>query len=93
MSKNILITGATGFVGLNFTAYLQNEGLITLGFSRNTTNPNDISYKELTPEVWNAATAMVHLAGKAHDLKKTSKDAEYLEVNFELAKSNYKFKG
>jgi nucleoside-diphosphate-sugar epimerase len=32
---------------------------------------------------------MVHLAGKAHDLKKTSNDAEYFEVNFELTKKLY----
>ena len=88
-NNTILITGTTGFVGVNLTAYLQNEGHTTLGVSRNTTNPNDISYKELTPEVWNTATAMVHLAGKAHDLKKTSNDAAYFEVNFELTKKLY----
>ena len=32
---------------------------------------------------------MVHLAGKAHDLKKTSNDSEYFEVNYELTKKLY----
>ncbi len=87
--NKILITGSTGFAGSNLLPYLQNEGLTTLGVSRNTTKPNDISYKELTPETWNNASAMVHLAGKAHDLKKTSDDAAYFEVNFELTKKLY----
>lgn len=83
---NMLITGTTGFVGTNLTAYLENEGYTTLGVSRNPTNQNEISYEALTTEVWNKVTAMIHLAGKAHDLKKASNDAAYFEVNFELTK-------
>lgn len=86
---NILITGTTGFVGTNLTANLENEGYTTLGVSRNPTNQNEISYEGVTPEVWNKATAMIHLAGKAHDLKKASNDADYLEVNYELTKRLY----
>jgi nucleoside-diphosphate-sugar epimerase len=33
--------------------------------------------------------AIIHLAGKAHDLKKTSIDSDYFEVNFELSKRLY----
>ncbi len=89
VNKKLLITGATGFVGSNVTLYLQNTGYATLGVSRNPTNPNYISYKALTTEVWDNATAMVHLAGKAHDLKKISNDDEYFEVNYELTKKLY----
>jgi len=85
----ILITGTSGFVGTNLTSYLQNPGYTTLGVSRNPIKPNEISYKALTPEVWDNATAMVHLAGKAHDLKNTSNDDEYFEVNYELTKKLY----
>jgi nucleoside-diphosphate-sugar epimerase len=86
---NILITGTTGFVGKNLTANLEIEGYTTLGVSRSPTNQNEISYEALTPEVWNKATAMIHLAGKALDLKKTAKDADYYEANFELTKRLY----
>lgn len=33
--------------------------------------------------------AIVHLAGKAHDLKKTASGREYYEVNYELTKRLY----
>ena len=89
MKQLILITGTTGFVGINLSYYFQNAGYNTLGVSRNPINPNEISYKVLTPEIWDKAPAMVHLAGKAHDLKNTSNDDEYFEVNFELTKKLY----
>ena len=34
----------------------------------------------------NSYNAIVHLAGKAHDLKKTAHDKDYYEANFELTK-------
>ncbi|RZK52935.1 MAG: NAD-dependent epimerase/dehydratase family protein, partial [Pedobacter sp.] len=35
------------------------------------------------------AEAIIHLAGKAHDLKKTSNPDEYYQVNFEITKKLY----
>jgi len=87
-NNTILITGSTGFVGSNLLPFLQNSGCTALGISRNPSE-NEISYEALTPKVWDNATAMVHLAGKAHDLKKTSNDSEYFEVNYELTKILY----
>ncbi|MHB1107276.1 MAG: NAD-dependent epimerase/dehydratase family protein [Lutibacter sp.] len=86
--NHIIITGHSGFVGINLQPYLQNTGCTTLGVSRDP-KENEISYKALASEVWDTATALVHLAGKAHDLKKTSNDDEYFEVNFELTKKLY----
>jgi nucleoside-diphosphate-sugar epimerase len=86
--NKILITGITGFVGINLQPYLKKKGYTTLGVSRNP-KEDEISYKALIPEVWDNTTAMVHLAGKAHDLKNTSNDDEYFEVNFELTKKLY----
>lgn len=88
INNTILITGATGFVGKNLMPYLQKSGFTTLGVSRNPSE-NEISYETLSPEVWHNTTAMVHLAGKAHDIKKTSNDSEYFEVNYELTKKLY----
>ena len=75
-------------MGINLSTYLQNAGYTILGVSRGP-KENEISYSALTPEIWDNVTAMVHLAGKAHDLKKTSNDDEYFEVNFELTKKLY----
>ena len=83
--KNILITGSSGFVGQNLLPYLSLKGLNAIGVSRTTTVYN-ITYNDLNNAVWSSAFSMVHLAGKAHDLKKTSEDKEYFEVNTDLTK-------
>jgi len=72
---DIIITGATGFVGRNLSKYLKELGNHVLPLSlRNSW-------------VLNKNTdAIVHLAGKAHDTKNTSADKEYFEVNTELTK-------
>ncbi len=72
----ILITGATGFVGTNLSDYLK---------SSNKVHPLSIRY--IPNQEFNLkADAIIHLAGKAHDLKKTSRPQEYYEANFELTK-------
>ena len=77
------ITGITGFVGQNLANYLENFDI--LGVSRESDNRN-ISYQELSLDIFNKQKVFVHLAGKAHDLKKTVEDAAYFEVNTELTK-------
>ena len=79
----IVITGVTGFVGQNLARYLSDIDI--LGISREAKGLN-ISYPELTLNIFNRQKAFIHLAGKAHDLKKTSDDKEYFEVNTELTK-------
>ena len=59
----------------------------TIGFSRNETTNKTITYNALNYTIWNNAFAMVHLAGKAHDFKKTSEDKDYYEANTELTKA------
>ena len=85
--KDVLITGSSGFVGQNLLTYLALKGLNTIGVSRNTTIYNCITYNDLNNAVWNRATSMVHLAGKAHDLKKTLEDKEYYEINTVVTKN------
>jgi len=80
-------TGVSGFVGQNLKKYI--EDVVTnclIGVSRKPAGEEIISYKELKTDVWNQTSAFIHLAGKAHDLKKTSEDKEYFEVNTELTK-------
>ena len=80
----IAITGVTGFVGQNLARYLSDIDI--LGISREAKGIN-ITYPELSLNILNNQRALIHLAGKAHDLKKTSDDKEYFEVNTELTKN------
>lgn len=84
--KKILITGITGFVGTNLKEYLSGN-FDTEGISRREDAPV-ITYKDFF-EKEIPYDALVHLAGKAHDLKRTADDNEYYEVNFELTKKLY----
>ncbi|WP_264553439.1 NAD-dependent epimerase/dehydratase family protein [Flavobacterium sp. N2038] len=72
----ITITGATGFVGTHLIEYLKDYMEINAMSVRY--SPNQTF--ELNTDV------VVHLAGKAHDLKKVSVPNEYYEANFELTK-------
>jgi len=72
----VTITGASGFVGLNLQSYLRKDHEINALKVR---FENDQKFKFETD-------AVIHLAGKAHDLKKVSKPSDYYEANFELTK-------
>lgn len=76
MQKSITITGASGFVGVNLQDYL--EPLFEVIPMSARYRPN----QELEIET----DFVVHLAGKAHDLKKVSNPKEYYDANFELTK-------
>jgi nucleoside-diphosphate-sugar epimerase len=74
--KTFLITGASGFVGINLQEYLKPFYCIKPLSVRYI--PNQKFHLE--------GDAIIHLAGKAHDLKKVSNPSEYYEANFELTK-------
>jgi nucleoside-diphosphate-sugar epimerase len=72
----IIITGTSGFVGSNLKEYLKSShDLISLS----------IRYKRVQKIEINS-DVIIHLAGKAHDLKKVSAPQDYYESNFELTK-------
>ncbi len=77
---NVLITGASGFVGQNLVAFLERQGVNTT-----TVSLRDEKLFSVAPDI----NAIVHLAGKAHDLKQVSDEAAYFEVNTELTKRLY----
>jgi nucleoside-diphosphate-sugar epimerase len=72
----IAITGATGFVGTNLQNYLKNSYEI---------EPFSVRYIP-NQEFEIKTDVLIHLAGKAHDLKKVSKPEDYYDSNFELTK-------
>lgn len=76
-----LLTGSTGFVGKNIINYLTKSfiGFKILSREKFLSDLNiDANIKTI-----------IHLAGKAHDLKKTSNPDEYYQVNLELTKKLY----
>ncbi len=83
--KSNLITGNKGFVGSNLVEYFKNQNKIIQGISRYPLH-NEISYEDLDEEIINNSNCFIHLAGKAHDLKKISNDVEYYDINTELTK-------
>lgn len=72
----ITITGASGFVGQNLNDYLKNVYKI---------NVLSIRYKP-NQKIVLKGDVVIHLSGKAHDLKKVSVPQDYYESNFELTK-------
>ncbi|MEL1252637.1 NAD-dependent epimerase/dehydratase family protein [Flavobacterium sp. DGU38] len=69
----ITITGQSGFVGTNLKNYLNSYKVEPLSIRY---IPNQKI--EINTEI------VIHLAGKAHDLKKVSQPKDYYEANYEL---------
>jgi len=74
--KLILITGSSGFVGKNLFTFLHEHANEVVGISLR--DRRDI------PEIDNNASALIHLAGKAHDTANSFDDQEYYNVNKNL---------
>jgi nucleoside-diphosphate-sugar epimerase len=78
--NRVLLTGATGFVGKHLLSDLKSHG-----FDVQILNLRTVHSKF---DFRNTDT-LIHLAGKAHDLKNTSSSSEYYETNYELTKNVY----
>ena len=79
--KKVIITGISGFVGQNVSKYLSGFYDV-IGVGRN----ERVNYENFSEINYDS---IIHLAGKAHDLKNVSKPDEYYQVNFELTKKIY----
>jgi nucleoside-diphosphate-sugar epimerase len=75
------ITGASGFVGTNLIDYLSQYNLNVKAISRDALNSNSLNLNDYD--------TIIHLAGKAHDLKSISDPDEYYKINFGLTKKLY----
>lgn len=72
----ITITGISGFVGQNLSAYLSRKDFSVTGLSLRGENWKEKFDQEVD--------AIIHLAGKAHDTANTSADEVYFQVNRDL---------
>lgn len=80
--KNLIITGNTGFVGLNLTKYLSELDFRIIPLNRNS---KEINWGNIFDKgIPNGVDSIIHLAGKAHDLMGVSNPDEYFKVNTEL---------
>jgi nucleoside-diphosphate-sugar epimerase len=70
---SVFITGSSGFVGKSFIASFSDK--------------KSIQWKRGNEINIDSASVVIHLAGKAHDLKKASNADEYYQVNTELTKT------
>lgn len=90
----ILITGAYGFVGTNLCRYLVGKGHECHALDIPEAKRDDVPYASFS--TWDGLSAgdgalpsgkydaVVHLAGKAHDLKKVSSEQSYFDINVGL---------
>ena len=90
----LLITGAYGFVGSNLCRHLVKHGHACDALDVPSAIHQDLPYQQtftwdnleaLKPHL-KGYTAIIHLAGKAHDLKKVSSPQSYFDINVGLTK-------
>jgi len=82
--SNILITGYTEFIGSNLTKALIGNNITGVG-NRNLNSINDhINWSNL--DNINNIDCIIHLSGKAQDIKKTTSILEYFDINVDLTK-------
>ena len=87
-----LITGAYGFVGTNLCKYLTARGHVCDALDIPAARRDDVPYAQC--HSWDDLPAfdydaVVHLAGKAHDLKKVVCEQSYFDINVGLTQRIY----
>ncbi|WP_295234394.1 NAD-dependent epimerase/dehydratase family protein [Sediminibacterium sp.] len=75
--SKIYVTGSTGFVGKNLVKFLSTDNYTCISVDLR---------GEFSKISFDEGACIVHLAGKAHDVKNVSDPTEYYRVNFELSK-------
>lgn len=76
---NLVVSGSTGFVGKNLITYLKKSALCTIPLTT-----DELSHGRF--EKIGKCDVIIHLAGKAHDMKMVAQPDEYYHVNYELSK-------
>ncbi len=93
MSKDILVTGSTGFIGQPMVRALRESGYMVDTIDRTKSTEDTVRagksllWGNLDEVDFSKYTAVVHLAGKAHDTRHLSDPSEYEKVNYDLTKT------
>lgn len=86
--QRLVITGESGFVGQNLTRALRGRYQLAGIGRRLPTSASGAGHychwDKISGDFLNGAVAVIHLAGKAHDVHGTSNADEYFAVNTEL---------
>lgn len=85
--KNLLISGCTGFVGTNLSAYFKQYDYVVTGLTHSEKSASSfpaLKWEEVSIIPASPVNTIIHLAGKAHDLKNSSDDAAYFRINTSL---------
>ncbi|MBM4165256.1 MAG: NAD-dependent epimerase/dehydratase family protein [Lentisphaerae bacterium] len=84
----VLITGAFGFVGTHLSAWLAERGRGVWALDVAGAAPASggayarlFTWKDLERVPWDEVDAVVHLAGKAHDTRRTADPQSYFDIN------------
>ena len=90
-TKNVLITGAFGFVGQNISHSLReskNINLVALDIYEGGAHKYDNVYlwDNISLINWDNIDVIIHLAGKAHDTKNAGNSNSYFAINYGLTK-------
>ena len=84
----ILVSGAYGFVGTNLSRFLAERGHVCLALDiakgKSGAYSEFYTWDQLGNIDWSAIDAVVHLAGKAHDLRKCKDPQIYFDINVGL---------
>lgn len=76
-NNNVIITGASGFVGRNLKSFLNDSGWCVTGISL-----RDQNWKKQIHNT--SASSIIHLAGKAHDTSSHIQIKDYFKINRDL---------
>lgn len=82
MSRKILITGYSGFIGSNLTKKLKDYQINGIGTKKNNSVKNHYYWSSV--EECQDIDCIVHLAGIAHDTQNTMVEQEYYNINVGL---------
>jgi nucleoside-diphosphate-sugar epimerase len=80
MQMKFQISGMTGFVGTNLNKYIVDQG---------GSNVTALNLRAINWNIESDTDIVIHLAGKAHDLKKALSPDEYYKINYELTQQVY----
>ena len=82
--EKILVSGCSGFVGSNLSAWFNQNNFEVFGLTRSQNlqpSFSSFTWENISSIIELPVRTIIHLAGKAHDLKNISDDAAYFSIN------------